>query len=107
MNASSGLDGVIAADTVMSEVDGQAGRLIIRGYALDQLVGRSSYEQVLELLLDGFFTELPGTAFARALGAARAQVFSSLLPVDGRLLARPPIEALRALIGVFTGMRQK
>jgi citrate synthase len=32
---SDGLEDVIAADTVLSEVDGKAGRLIIRGRTLD------------------------------------------------------------------------
>ena len=36
---SDGLEGVIAADTMLSEVDGDAGRLVIRGYSLDQLSG--------------------------------------------------------------------
>jgi len=30
----SGLDGVVVADTVMSEVDGEEGRLVVRGHAL-------------------------------------------------------------------------
>ena len=34
---SPGLDDVIAADTVLSHVDGAAGRLIIRGYDLEEL----------------------------------------------------------------------
>ena len=34
----SGLDGVIVADTVMSEVDGEEGRLVVRGHALQELV---------------------------------------------------------------------
>ncbi|HEV7385576.1 MAG TPA: citrate/2-methylcitrate synthase, partial [Phenylobacterium sp.] len=56
---SDGLEGVVAADTVLSEVDGQAGRLIIRGRSLDELAGRTTYEQVTRLLWDGFFDGLP------------------------------------------------
>ena len=41
---SDGLEGVVAADTVLSEVDGQAGRLIIRGRSLDELAGFSGDE---------------------------------------------------------------
>ena len=33
----SGLDGVVVADTAMSEVDGEAGRLIVRGHAIEDL----------------------------------------------------------------------
>ena len=34
----SGLDDVIAAETQLSDVDGAAGRLIIRGVSLDDLI---------------------------------------------------------------------
>ena len=67
---SEGLEGVVAADTVLSEVDGLAGRLIIRGHDLDELAGRWTYEQVTRLLWDGFFERLP-TDLAPALAAAR------------------------------------
>ncbi|HEY8004021.1 MAG TPA: citrate/2-methylcitrate synthase, partial [Phenylobacterium sp.] len=52
---SEGLEDVVAAATVLSEVDGQAGRLIIRGHSLDELAGRATYEEVVRLLWDGFF----------------------------------------------------
>ena len=50
-----GLEDVVAAETVLSEVDGEAGRLLIRGYELDELAGRWSFESVTRLLWDGFF----------------------------------------------------
>ena len=34
----SGLDGVIVADTVMSEVDGEEGRLVVRGQAVEPAI---------------------------------------------------------------------
>ena len=93
---SDGLEGVIAADTVLSEVDGQAGRLIIRGRSLDQLAGRVSFEEVARLLWDGFFDDLPDD-LATALGAARLEVFAEVSALDTGLLDRTPIEAMRAL----------
>jgi citrate synthase len=33
MTFHSGLEGVVAAETVLSEVDGEAGRLILRGHS--------------------------------------------------------------------------
>ncbi len=50
----SGLEDVIAAETVLSDVDGLAGRLVIRGRSLDDLVPQSSVEDGIELLWNGF-----------------------------------------------------
>ncbi|HEY4892711.1 MAG TPA: citrate/2-methylcitrate synthase, partial [Reyranella sp.] len=50
----SGLDGVIVADTVMSEVDGEAGRLVVRGHALQELVASRGFEGVAALLWEGY-----------------------------------------------------
>jgi len=93
---SDGLEGVVAADTVLSEVDGQAGRLIIRGRSLDELAGRTTYEEVTRLLWDGFFEDLPQD-LAPALAAARLEVFAEVSGLDTGLLDRTPIEAMRAL----------
>ncbi len=95
-NISDGLEDVVAAETVLSEVDGQAGRLIIRGHSLDELAGRVRYEDVAHMLWDGFFDDLPAD-FGPALGAARAAVFAEVSALDTGLLALTPIEAMRAL----------
>ena len=52
-----GLDDVVAAETVLSHVDGEAGRLIIRGHDLEELAGRRSYEAVAAILWEGFAAE--------------------------------------------------
>jgi len=93
---SDGLEDIVAADTVLSDVDGQAGRLIIRGRSLDELAGRSTYEEVTELLWDGFFED-PPKALAPALGAARLEAFAEVSALDTGLLDRTPIEGMRAL----------
>ena len=38
-----GLDDVVAAETVLSDVDGLGGRLTIRGHSLPELAGRWTY----------------------------------------------------------------
>jgi citrate synthase len=96
---SNGLEGVVAAETVLSDVDGEAGRLVIRGYALDQLSGRLSYEAVVHLLFEGFFDDLPDVAgLTGALGRARAEVFAHVDALDADLRAVTTIEAVRALM---------
>jgi citrate synthase len=51
-----GLEGVVAAETSLSFVDGQNGKLYYRGYDIDELAGKVSYEEVVHLL---WFGELP------------------------------------------------
>jgi citrate synthase len=99
---SSGLDEVIAAETVLSEVDGAAGRLIMRGFDLEELAGRRSFESVLALLWQGF-TEKDWTeaGLREELGRARLQVFPiarKLLPSTRDLSA---VEALRLMLAAL------
>lgn len=94
-----GLEDVIAAETRLSDVDGEAGRLVIRGVSLDLLVERATYEDAAALLLDGFL-EHPVTAadLKARLGQARAEVFAHVRAADAALLSLPPVDAMRALI---------
>ncbi len=52
-----GLRGVVAADTQICFVDGQNGRLVFRGYNVDELAGNVSFEEVIYLL---WYGALPG-----------------------------------------------
>lgn len=45
-----GLEGVIAAETRLSHVDGQRGQLVIAGYPLEELAGRATFEETAYLL---------------------------------------------------------
>jgi len=96
MNVADGLEGIVAAETVLSDVDGAAGRLIIRGHSLDEIAGRWTFEEVTSLLWSGFFEHLPSDMRA-ALGAARVEVAGELAALDVGLRTRTPIEIMRAL----------
>lgn len=93
---SDGLEDVVAANTVLSEVDGQRGVLIIRGHSLDELAGQTTFEEVARLLFDGFFDDLPAN-LAPGLAAARQEVFAEVSALDTGLLDRNPVEGMRAL----------
>ena len=54
-----GLEGVCAAETAISYVDGVQGKLYYQGYDLDELAGRASFSEVAHLL---FFGSLPTAA---------------------------------------------
>jgi len=90
-----GLDDVVAAETTLSDVDGLAGRLIIRGHSLDELAGCVSAETVLGMLFDGAFDQSPSQA---TLGAARVAVFQRFAPLLVQMTALPLYDAVRALV---------
>src|SRR3954447_17335569 len=51
--ASGSLKGVIAAPTAICTIDGAEGRLIYRGYSIEDLTEHTTFEEVVYLLWDG------------------------------------------------------
>ncbi|MGQ4554568.1 citrate synthase [Halobellus sp. GM3] len=51
-----GLEGVLVAESELSYIDGDAGKLVYRGYTIEDLAREASYEEVVYLLWHG---ELP------------------------------------------------
>ena len=49
----SGLEGVVAAETKLSMVDGEKGELIIAGYPVEELAPNATFEQTVSLLWYG------------------------------------------------------
>jgi citrate synthase len=103
-----GLDGVPAAETVLSHVDGERGELVIAGEHIADLAGKSSFEGVTARLWSGASGRTLSEADVRnSLGAARERAFArlpDLLPatrglsiVDG---FRAAIAGLRAENGL-------
>jgi citrate synthase len=95
--SANGLEGVVAAETDLSEVDGEAGRLVIGGYEVEALTGAVTFEDVCALLWDG---ALPSAAererTRRALADARLRA-AEALPQLGDALSLPDgMDALRA-----------
>ncbi|MEM6885517.1 MAG: citrate synthase [Verrucomicrobiota bacterium] len=48
-----GLEGIVAAETELSDVRGQEGKLVYQGYNIDELAGNVTYEEVIYLLWHG------------------------------------------------------
>ena len=48
-----GLEGVVATATALSDVRGLEGKLIYRGYDIDELAGKVSFEEASYLLWQG------------------------------------------------------
>jgi citrate synthase len=92
-----GLDGVVAAQTRLSHVDGQNGVLVIGGYELKELAGKVTFEEAAHLLWRG---RLPNAAerdeLTRAIAAQRALPETTLEIVrEAARKGAPPIDALR------------
>ncbi len=96
-NDATGLDGVVVAETGISEIDGEQGRLRVRGRDVEELARSCCFEDVLALLWEG---ELPGTEgrarWRSRLGAARGRAFEGLWRLGAALDAADPMDALRA-----------
>ena len=100
----SGLEGVVAATTRLSHLDGERGELVIAGYQVGELAAHATFEETTWLLWHG---ELPSSAqlesFRRALASARA-----LAPATIALLREcarsnlAPMDALRAAMGTVS-----
>jgi len=99
-----GLQGVIAAETRLSRVDGLAGELIIAGYALEDIAAQATFEEMVYLL---WHDRLPTTAelqnFRKKLAALR------LLPPLAMAALRaaaekhlPTMDALRMAAGLLS-----
>jgi citrate synthase len=97
-----GLEGVVAAQTVLSHADGERGIVWVRGHTIDDLVAQHGYEGTIALLWDGFAGDgLTRAGITTQLGAGRTLAFSRLddwLPAASR---RPPIEGLRMALAAL------
>jgi len=96
----SGLDNVVVAETALSDVDGENGRLVIAGHSVEELAEKATFEDVCGLLWNGTLPSGDQRETLRAaLGQARQKAFS-LLPSLGDALQTPDsMEALRAAVG--------
>jgi citrate synthase len=80
-----GLEGVVVAQSELSYVDGQAGKLVYRGHPIEDLAEHSTFEETCMLILDGDLpTRADLEAFRSALGRERA-------------LDEPVLDLIRAL----------
>ena len=74
-----GLDGIPAAETVLSHVDGERGELIIAGERVADLVRKTGFEAVTARLWSSGTGQPVGEASVRAaLGEARQRAFARL-----------------------------
>ncbi len=67
-----GLEGVIVGSTLLSNVEGQEGRLTYRGYDIHDLAPNATFEEVVHLLLYGHLpTQTELSSLSKELGSRR------------------------------------
>lgn len=100
-----GLRGVIAADTRISDVDGENGRLIYRGFSIETLAAHSTFEETSYLLIYG---ELPNAEqlaeFDKQVRANRAipkQVLEALEKFPKNAVPMDVLQASIPFLGAF------
>ena len=97
-----GLENVVVAETVLSDVDGAGGRLVIRGVPVEVLADGTPFEAAARLLLEDLFEALPEeSAFAARLGRARTEAFAAGERLFAAVASLPPVDAVRALIALL------
>jgi citrate synthase len=94
-----GLEKVVAAETVLSDVQGAKGRLIIRGKDVEELARDFDFEGTAAHLWRDFFED-DLSNLRVSLGAARTVAFDRLKPDFPRLAKLPEVEGLRASLAL-------
>ncbi|HEV2845845.1 MAG TPA: citrate synthase/methylcitrate synthase [Thermoanaerobaculia bacterium] len=114
-----GLEGVVAAATRLSSVDGAAGELILAGYPVEEIAPRATFEEMAFLLwngalpdaeeLDGLKRRLAGRRtlpeeivdLLRAAAQRRVPVMDALRMGAGALPGKDPKEDAVTLVAAF------
>lgn len=125
-----GLRGVEVAATTLSHIDGEAGRLTVCGYAIEDIAPRCSFEEAAFLLFErrlpvvtelaGFSDELAAarTVPSRIAALARQAAADGIAPMDALMMLaaapRPPnrdlqpaeiVAGLMTAAGLYAGLR--
>lgn len=97
--APQGMEDLIAADSSITSIDGKRGELRYRGYAIQELADRCSFEDVVALLWDG---ELPSASdrrqLARQLRSIRLDRIDLLSALSSVPATAHPLDVLRYVL---------
>jgi citrate synthase len=97
-----GLEGVVAASTRLSDVQGDVGRLIYCGYDIDELAGKVTFEEVVHLL---HHNHLPNrkelTEFKERLASSRDLPAGVVKIIKTLPKNTPPMHVLRTVVSAL------
>jgi citrate synthase len=98
-----GLEGVVAAQTKLSKVDGLAGQLVIGGFKLEEIASKATYEEMVYMLWHG---QLPNATELKSFSKSLAKL-RELPPATLALLRASAskkldmMDALRMAVGTL------
>ncbi len=97
-----GLEGIVAATTAISKVDGTAGRLIYRGYDIHALARTTTFEEVVHLLWYGHLPNQQELSDLRAKFVAESTIPDLVMQIIRALPAKTePMDALRTAVSAW------
>ncbi len=99
-----GLEGVLVAESGLSNIDGDVGKLIYRGYAIEDLSRQASYEEVLYLLWHGRLPDRDELAEFEASMVEEREVDDGVIEVVRELAEQDedPMAALRTIVSMLS-----
>ncbi|WP_135303362.1 citrate synthase [Haloarcula amylovorans] len=99
-----GLEGVLVAESSLSVIDGDAGKLVYRGYTIEDLATGASYEEVLYLLWYGHLPDASELEEFESEMAAEREVDDDVMATV-RSMAKAdeePMAALRTAVSMLS-----
>jgi citrate synthase len=97
-----GLEGVVAARTTLSDVQGDIGKLIYVGYDIDELAGKVSYEEVIYLLHHSHLPNREELEELKSALVAYREIPKGVIDIIKKFPRHtPPMHALRTAVSAL------
>lgn len=104
MNASvnKGLEGVVAAATRLSDVQGDAGVLVYQGYNINELAGKATFEEVVYLLHHGHLPNQKELTELKAVLVGERDLPQGMIDLIQRIPKNaPPMHVIRTAVSAL------
>src|SRR5437762_8131007 len=99
---SRGLDGIVAAQTRLSDVRGDIGQLIYNGYDINELAGKVCFEEVIHLLHRGHLPNRQELQELKTTLAAFRDLPAGIIDILKALpRPTPPMHAIRTAVSAL------
>jgi citrate synthase len=104
-----GLEGVLVAESELSDIDGDAGRLVYRGYTIEDLAREATYEEVLYLLWYGHLPTREDLSEFEASMAVERGIDDGVVEAIRLLVdaGETPMDALRTGVSMLSAFEEE